>query len=74
MAALGAYLRRGAPVYIVSPPGRSLDDVADAAARINDLGFRPAPHIAARGVTSRDRLANFLQRVTSEAAIDLDAR
>ncbi len=70
LAALGAYLRRGARVYVVSPPGRSLDDVADAAAHISGLGFRPVPHIAARSIASRDRLAKFLQRVTSEAGVD----
>lgn len=70
IAALGAYLRPGAQVYVVSPPGRPLDDVADAAAHISGLGFRPVPHIAARSIASRDRLAKFLQRVTSEAGID----
>lgn len=70
LAVLGAYLPRDADVYVVSPPGRSLDDIADAAAHIHGLGFRPVPHIAARSIASRDGLAEFLRRVTSEAAVD----
>ncbi len=70
LAALGAYLQPGASVYVVSPPGRSLDDVADATAHIKGMGFRPVPHIAARSIASRDHLAKFLRRVTSEAGID----
>ena len=70
LAALGACLQPGARVYVVSPPGRPLDDVADAAAHISGLGYRPVPHIAARSIANRDRLAKFLQRVTSEAGVD----
>ncbi|MEE8444388.1 MAG: methylenetetrahydrofolate reductase, partial [Alphaproteobacteria bacterium] len=70
VAALAAQLPPGTEVYIGWPSSRGPGYIIDAARQLRAAGHRPVPHIAARRVTSRDDLAGFLRRLTTEAGVD----
>lgn len=70
VASLGETLRPGAPVYVVSPPARTQSEVVETAVLLDRAGFRPVPHVAARSFADRDRLADYLWRLTSRARVD----
>ena len=65
-----ADLEPGTCVYVVSPPTRSLGDICDTARYLHENGLQPVPHIAARSISDRDCLADFLRQITSQAGVN----
>lgn len=63
-------LRPGTVVYITFLPGSDYNDTVATAKRLRNEGFEPAPHFAARSMTSRAMLEDYLARVTGEAGVD----
>jgi methylenetetrahydrofolate reductase (NADPH) len=63
-------LRPGTVVYITFLPGSDYNDTVAVAKRLRNEGFEPAPHFAARSVTSPAMLEDYLSRVTGEAGVD----
>ena len=64
------HLRPGTVVYIAHVPGSAYDSVIDLAKRLRGEGFRPVPHLAARSLTHRGRLAKYLARLNGEAGVE----
>jgi methylenetetrahydrofolate reductase (NADPH) len=64
------HLARGSAIYISMPPGQTYHGTVSLAARVRSAGFRPVPHIAARGIASRAALEDFLARASGEAGVD----
>jgi methylenetetrahydrofolate reductase (NADPH) len=56
------FLPAGASVYINFAPHDSYHAIVDTAARLKRAGFRPVPHVAARYLTGRTQLDDFLAR------------
>ena len=68
--ALAAALPPGTDVYVAAPPSRGPADIVATAAALRAAGLRPVPHIAARTIADRDRLADFLWRLRARAEVD----
>lgn len=60
----------GKPVYIDFGPSDSPAGIIDAARHLQHAGFRPVPHIAARYLTGKVQLDDFLARLHAEAGVD----
>src|SRR5271169_4052852 len=60
----------GKPVYINFGPHDSLAGTIDAARQLQRAGFHPVPHIAARYLTGKVQLDDFLARLNGEAGVD----
>jgi len=63
-------LRPGATVYITYLPGSDFSDTVAVARRLRKEGFEPAPHFAARSISSRPDLEDYISRVVGEAGVD----
>jgi len=63
-------LEPGTAVYISMPPGQTYHGTVALAARLTQAGFRPVPHVAARRITSRDALDEYLARAVVEGGVD----
>ena len=59
----------GKPVYINFGPGDSPAGTVDAARQLKRAGFHPVPHIAARYLTGKVQLDDFLARLSGEAGV-----
>ncbi len=64
------HLRPGTVVYITFLPGSDFNDTVSVAKRLRDEGFIPVPHFAARSITNRGTLDQYLSRVVAEAGVD----
>jgi len=69
VAELAAALPPGTDVHITMLPNSRHDDMTALARRLADAGFRPVPHIAARGIPSAAVLESFLGRLTEDAGV-----
>ncbi|MDH4191402.1 MAG: methylenetetrahydrofolate reductase [Betaproteobacteria bacterium] len=66
---IAALLPTGTPVYVNHLPRHALADTLAALLVARAAGLEPVPHIAARRLSSRDELGNFLQRAVREAGV-----
>jgi methylenetetrahydrofolate reductase (NADPH) len=57
-----AYLPSGARVSVTASPAKGIDATIDWAARLQDDGFRAIPHLSARMIPDRAKLAELLER------------
>ncbi|MBI1384352.1 MAG: metFprotein [Rhizobiales bacterium] len=64
------HLEPGSVVYITFLPGSDYLDTVKLAVRLRGEGMKPVPHFAARSVTSKDMLEDYLKRVSGEAGVD----
>ncbi len=63
------HLRPGTKVAVTFLPGSDYRDTIKVAARLRNEGFEPAPHIAARSITSQDELEEYIARLRGEADV-----
>jgi methylenetetrahydrofolate reductase (NADPH) len=63
-------LRPGTTVYITFLPGSDYNDTIATAKRLREEGFEPAPHFAARSITDKAMLQDYIARATGEAGVD----
>jgi methylenetetrahydrofolate reductase (NADPH) len=70
LAALHDQFDPGTDVFVNFIPGGDWRVVADTAAALRRGGFHPVPHIAARSIPDAPVLADFLARLSGEAAVD----
>lgn len=63
-------LEPGTAIYISMPPGQTYHGTVALAARLKRAGYRPVPHIAARRITGREALDDYLARAVGEAGVD----
>jgi len=68
--ALRKLLDPGATVFVNHPPSVTYHDIVAACVRLHRAGFVAVPHVAARRLVSFTQASDFLQRATSEAAVD----
>jgi methylenetetrahydrofolate reductase (NADPH) len=66
---LREHFRPGTDVTITFLPGDNYRHNVDTAAALRRAGYNPAPHIAAREMSSREALADFLTRLRGEADV-----
>ncbi len=59
----------GTEVTITFLPGDDYHHNIETATRLRQLGYTPVPHVAARGLPSREALDDFLTRVRGEADV-----
>lgn len=59
----------GTRVYLTDIGTESLDRMVAAASRINDLGYKPVPHFAARRMPSMEIFKTRLKRSAQEAGV-----
>ena len=59
----------GTPVTITFLPGDDYHHNIETATKLRRLGFEPVPHIAARGLGSREALDDFLTRLREQAGV-----
>lgn len=64
-----AHLRPGTKVAVTFLPGSDYRDTIKVAARLRREGFEPAPHIAARSITSEAELEDYIARLRGEADV-----
>ncbi len=64
------HLRPGAVVYITFLPGSDFDDTIAIAKRLEDEGFQPVPHFAARSIPHTAFLDDKLARLTGEVGLE----
>ncbi len=63
------HLRPGTTVAVTFLPGSDFRDTVATAKRLRDEGFDPAPHVAARSLTGRRELEEYLKRLQGEAGV-----
>ena len=63
-------LPEGTRVYIAHIEGTPIEDMLATAKRIAGEGFPVMPHFPARGIASKDQLADWIARYQGEAGID----
>ncbi|MEM8993058.1 MAG: methylenetetrahydrofolate reductase, partial [Pseudomonadota bacterium] len=63
-------LPQGTRVYIAHIEGTPIEDMVATAKRIAGEGFPVMPHFPARGIASKDQLADWIARYQGEADID----
>lgn len=63
------HLREGCQVAVTFLPGSDFKDTIATSKRLREEGFEPAPHIAARSITSEQHLKDFLQGLKDEADV-----
>ena len=63
-------LRPNTTVYITFLPGSDYKETITTAKRLKNEGMQPAPHFAARSITSREMLADYLARASGEAGVE----
>jgi len=64
------HLEAGTQVYIVALPGQPLAKTLDTAIHLRDCGMSAVPHIAARRLSGRGQLTEFLRTANDEAGVD----
>ena len=69
IAKLREHFAAGTDVTITFLPGDNYSHNVETAAALRRAGYNPVPHIAAREMTSRETLADFLARARGEADI-----
>jgi len=69
LPALAEKLPAGIPVYVAHTPKSSLEDVVRVSAKVQALGFRASPHIAARRLPSERALKEALTELL-EAGVE----
>ncbi|ESR26695.1 methylenetetrahydrofolate reductase [Lutibaculum baratangense] len=69
-AELAALFPRGTRVYLTDVGTTPLPDFVSAASRLQELGYIPVPHVAARRLPSAAALANRMARLKGEAGVD----
>ncbi len=70
VANFGDHLFAGTVVYITFLPGSDYLDTVALAVRLRREGMVPVPHFAARSMTDKAMLEDYLARVTGEAGVD----
>lgn len=65
-----AILPEGTRVYVAHIEGTPIEDMVATAKRIANEGFPVMPHFPARGIASKDQLADWIARYQGEAGID----
>ncbi len=60
----------GTRVYLTDVGTEPVTVVADGARRLQELGYRAVPHLAARRLTTRPALAERLARLTADAGVE----
>lgn len=60
-------LPRGARVFVASVPGIGTEQLVARAAQLAKAGFKPVPHVVARGLASLEELDDRLRRLRGEA-------
>jgi methylenetetrahydrofolate reductase (NADPH) len=68
---LAALLPEGTGVYVPFLPGADMRDCIAACSKLKRLAFRPVPHVAARALGSREKLAAHLGRLEDEGVTSL---
>jgi methylenetetrahydrofolate reductase (NADPH) len=63
------HLPEGTKVAVTFLPGSDYRDTVATAKRLRQEGMEPAPHVAARSVTSRAMLEDYLNRLRGEADV-----
>ena len=63
-------LPEGTRVYIAHIEGTPIEDMVATAKRIADEGFPVMPHFPARGIASRDQLAEWIAMYRGEAGVE----
>ena len=63
------FIRLSTTIYITFLPGSDYKDTIKTAVKIKEDGLIPAPHFAARSITSKTMLEDYLSRVTGEADV-----
>lgn len=63
------YIRPGEKVYITFLPGSDFNDTIAVAMRLQNEGFTPIPHIAARSVPNKIFLETAIRRCVEEAGV-----
>jgi methylenetetrahydrofolate reductase (NADPH) len=71
LAALPNYLAVGARVYVAHPPSAALADVVRVAGKLQALGFRAVPHIAARRIASAAQLQAALAELRASGVDEI---
>jgi methylenetetrahydrofolate reductase (NADPH) len=63
------HLRPGTTVYITFLPGSDFEETITVAKRLQQEGFNPVPHFAARSIPNRTFLERNLQRLQQEVGL-----
>lgn len=63
------HLRPGATVSVTFLPGSDFADTIATVKRLRDEGFNPAPHFAARSITSKAAFEDSLRQLQDQAAV-----
>ncbi|MGI9387953.1 MAG: methylenetetrahydrofolate reductase, partial [Methyloligellaceae bacterium] len=66
---LGSLFPSGTRVYLADLGTHSVDGLVKAAARLNEVGYKPIPHIAARRMADIDDVDTRLGRFMAEANV-----
>jgi methylenetetrahydrofolate reductase (NADPH) len=70
IAAAAEILPRGTSVYLPWPSSKDFDeDSLETLAAIRAAGFEAVPHLAARGIPSRQALLRYLERTVNELGV-----
>ena len=69
ISCFSSFLKPKSTVYITFLPGSDYNETIATAIRLSREGMVPAPHFAARSITSERMLEDFISRVTSEAGV-----
>ena len=59
------WLSPGTTVYVAHPPKTTIEEVIGLAERLEEMGYRAVPHLAARRVESQAQLGDSLARLQS---------
>jgi methylenetetrahydrofolate reductase (NADPH) len=62
-------LPAGTPVYLTAVPGRPHADLIETAMRLRAAGLEPVPHLAVRGLASRDALDDIVAQFAARAGV-----
>ena len=63
------FVRPETTVFITFLPGTTYDETVSIAKKLRLEGLIPAPHFAARSITSKEMLEDYVKKVTSEAGV-----
>ena len=69
ISALNEVLRRGCTVYVTALPGADFGDTIDTVRHLNESGYKPVPHFAARSIKSKKQLEKDLDVLAGEIGI-----
>ena len=63
------FVRPSTTIFITFLPGSDYKTTVATAKKIKEEGLNPAPHIAARSISSKEMLVDYVSRVTGEADV-----